>query len=107
MWTLTNATNAAVTMDDSTLGRAASTVVFALTPAILKTVSSGDVISNPPIALVSPNLVDESGGEVSDTVEEITEAANEGSADTAPTANAIATLTSAVNDLKKAVVAAL
>lgn len=65
----------------------------------------GDSVSITPQSDIT-SLTDSSGGTADNTVAAITEAANAGSADTAPTANAIADLTAKVNAILVALRAA-
>lgn len=106
MWTLINSTTGSVTVGDLIFKRGDRHVVFNLNKDIMEAINNGQIHSNPPIAELSVDLVDTSGGVASDTIAEITEAGNAGSADTKPTADAIATLTAAVNNLKSVVVQA-
>lgn len=65
----------------------------------------GDPVSITPQSDIT-SLTDSSGGTADNTVAAITEAANAGSADTAPTADAIAALTAKVNAILVALRAA-
>lgn len=107
MWTLINATKSNQTVGDLNFRRGDRHVVVTLTDEIIAAVNSNKLYCNPPMPAMTADLVDDSGGTASDTIDEITEAGNAGSADTGPTADAIASITAAVNNLKSVVAARL
>lgn len=103
MWTLINATKTSITVGDLTFLKGERHVVAELTKDIRGAVNNGQLYSDPAIPVLGAALTDSSGGTAANTIAAITEAGNVGSADTEPTANAIASLAAAVNNLQAVV----
>jgi len=107
MYTITNTLEAELTVGDLRFPKGGRHFVSSINHDILTALGKGQISSNPPIAIGGAAIVDNSGGSVTEEIEEITEVANAGSSDAGPTADAIATLTSQINSLKAAIIAAM